>query len=368
MSHTIALKRLSFLIPGSFPSDDPRRGLEETLRLFELGEALGYDGAWVRQRHLENSVSSAATLLAAATQRTKRIDLGAAVIQIDYETPFRLAEDLATVDVLSGGRLHVGLSAGRPQLAEWLGDLFPGDHDTVPGQARILALREALNADGLGSEDAVITSAAGKLRPRVQPYAKGLAQRLWYGAGSVRSVDWAAQNGFHLLVGNINTADEGGGFAATQRRHIDRYRAGSVLGAEARVEIGRVILPLHSANAATRARYEAFVQERTPRTHGPQGERGVQFAADIIGSTDEIIASLKSDIALTGCDSLRIELPYNFLFDDYVQILSDIAHEIAPALGRRGQDRVSVSAEIFRTDQIKPFDTSHDIIRKRIAQ
>lgn len=49
--------------------------------------------------------------LAAASQRTSRIELGSAVIQMGYENPFRLAEDLATVDILSRGRLNVGLSA-----------------------------------------------------------------------------------------------------------------------------------------------------------------------------------------------------------------------------------------------------------------
>ncbi len=81
--------------------------------LFEVGEALGFHSAWVRQRHLERGVSSAATFLAAASQRTKRIGLGTAVIQLGYENPFRLAEDLATVDVLSRGRLNVGVSVVR---------------------------------------------------------------------------------------------------------------------------------------------------------------------------------------------------------------------------------------------------------------
>ena len=53
-------------------------------------------------------------VLAAASQRTRRIELGTAVIPLGWENPLRPAEDLATVDILSGGRLNPGLSVGPP--------------------------------------------------------------------------------------------------------------------------------------------------------------------------------------------------------------------------------------------------------------
>src|ERR1700683_3530707 len=122
------IRSLSFLSPGNFPDNHPVEGLEDTLRLFELGEHLGFDGAWIRQRHLEHGVSSAAVFLAAASQRTRGIELGTAVIPIGYESPFRLGEDLSTADVLSHGRLQVGMSAGTPPHAELMADLvFDGD-------------------------------------------------------------------------------------------------------------------------------------------------------------------------------------------------------------------------------------------------
>jgi hypothetical protein len=85
------IRSLSFLPPGNFPDNHPVEGLENTLGLFELGEHLGFDGAWIRQRHLEHGVSSAAVFLAAASQRTRSIELGTAVIPIGYESPFRLS-------------------------------------------------------------------------------------------------------------------------------------------------------------------------------------------------------------------------------------------------------------------------------------
>ena len=82
--------------------------------MIELGEQLGFDSAWVRHRHLQYGISSPIAVLAAATQRTPRIELGTAVIPLGWENPLRLAEDLATVDVLSGGRLNPGVSVGPP--------------------------------------------------------------------------------------------------------------------------------------------------------------------------------------------------------------------------------------------------------------
>ncbi|MDE8556687.1 LLM class flavin-dependent oxidoreductase [Pantoea vagans] len=96
-----AISHISFLTPGNYSDDAPLQGLEQTLQLFERGEQLGFNGAWVRQRHLEHGVSSASTFLAVATQRTRQIEPGSAVIQMGYESPFRLAEDLATVDILA---------------------------------------------------------------------------------------------------------------------------------------------------------------------------------------------------------------------------------------------------------------------------
>src|SRR5215470_10318370 len=113
-SPDVPLERLGFLTIGLFDEADPRRGHESTLEIIELGERLGFDSAWVRHRHLQYGISSPVAVLAAASQRTSRIELGTAVIPLGWENPLRLAEDLATVDVLSGGRINPGVSVGTP--------------------------------------------------------------------------------------------------------------------------------------------------------------------------------------------------------------------------------------------------------------
>jgi alkanesulfonate monooxygenase SsuD/methylene tetrahydromethanopterin reductase-like flavin-dependent oxidoreductase (luciferase family) len=110
----VPLGKLGFLTIGLFDGDDPGPGHESTLQVIELGERLGFDSAWLRHRHLQYGISSPVAVLAAATQRTSRIALGTAVTPLGWENPLRLAEDLATVDVLPGGRLNPGVSVGPP--------------------------------------------------------------------------------------------------------------------------------------------------------------------------------------------------------------------------------------------------------------
>ena len=113
-----ALEKLGFLTIGLFDGENPGPGHQGTLDMIALGERLGFDSAWVRHRHLQYGISSPVAVLAAAAQRTSRIELGTAVIPLGWENPLRLAEDLATVDVLSGGRLNPG---GERRAAAELG-------------------------------------------------------------------------------------------------------------------------------------------------------------------------------------------------------------------------------------------------------
>jgi alkanesulfonate monooxygenase SsuD/methylene tetrahydromethanopterin reductase-like flavin-dependent oxidoreductase (luciferase family) len=122
----VPLAKLGFLTIGLFDGQDPGPGHQETLEMIELGERLGFDTAWVRHRHLQYGISSPVAVLAAAAQRTSRIELGTAVIPLGWENPLRLAEDLATVDILSGGRLNPGFSVGPPRhWTDVRGALYP---------------------------------------------------------------------------------------------------------------------------------------------------------------------------------------------------------------------------------------------------
>jgi alkanesulfonate monooxygenase SsuD/methylene tetrahydromethanopterin reductase-like flavin-dependent oxidoreductase (luciferase family) len=295
---TPTITSLAFLTPGNFVDDDPYTGLEETLQLFEYGERLGYDGAWIRQRHLEHGVGSAAVFLAAAGQRTGRVELGTAVIPIGYESPFRLAEDLALADVLSRGRLQVGFSTGMPH-AELLGDLvYDGDWRGFDlSYGRIARLVDNLRGDYLGGPDTVIHSPGNIQRPRLQPHNPDLVRRIWYGGGSPRSVRWAAEYGLNLLSGNIVSGEDTDDFTTAQLNLLSDYRRS--LGDDrtaARIALGRVIVPFDSADAATRARYRDYAASRHERTMKPQtvaalGPKRFLFASDAVGTAEQRTAA-----------------------------------------------------------------------------
>jgi alkanesulfonate monooxygenase SsuD/methylene tetrahydromethanopterin reductase-like flavin-dependent oxidoreductase (luciferase family) len=331
-----SISSLAFLTPGNFADDDPYSGLEETLQLFEYGEQLGFDGAWIRQRHLEHGVGSAAVFLAAAGQRTQRVELGTAVIPIGWESPFRLAEDLALADILSRGRLQVGFSTGQPH-AELIGDLvYDGDWRNFDlSYGRIARLIDNLHGDYLGGPDTVIQSPGNVQRPRLQPHNPGLVQRLWYGGGSLRSSRWAAEQGLNLLSGNIVTGEGTDKFSTAQSNLIAEYRARVAVDRSARVALGRVVVPFDSADAPTRARYREYAASRHERTLKPMGERRTLFAPDVVGTAEQILEQLHADPVVANVSELRLELPYEFQRADYEQILHDFRHLIAPELGWR---------------------------------
>lgn len=81
------LRKLGFLTIGRFDVDDPGPGIEETLQVITRAEALGFDSVWLRCRHFQPGISSPVAIMAAATQRTSRIELGTAVIPLLRTSP-----------------------------------------------------------------------------------------------------------------------------------------------------------------------------------------------------------------------------------------------------------------------------------------
>ena len=117
------MKRVGFLSfghwqpsPGS-QTRTARDALVQTIELAEAAEEIGIDGAYVRVHHWARQLASPFPLLAAIGARTQRIEMGTAVIDMRYENPMYMAEDAAAADLISGGRLQLGISRGSPEPA-----------------------------------------------------------------------------------------------------------------------------------------------------------------------------------------------------------------------------------------------------------
>src|SRR4051812_7985999 len=354
------LEQLGFLTIGLFDEADPRPGHETTLEVVELGERLGFDSAYVRHRHLQYGISSPVAVLAAAGQRTSRIALGTAVIPLGWENPLRLAEDpatlgilpggrphprgrgrppkargggedLATVDILSGGRLTPGVSVGPPmRWDEVKGALYPDTADvedfSYERVSRLMRFLRGESTGGFAGREGVVE----EFSDRVQPHSPGLAGRMWYGGGSLRSARWAGEQGMNLLTSNVIQAEQSEDFAEIQAAQIRTFRAANPAG---RVSQGLVVIPTDSATDEQRARYAAYVEARTPRTSSPHGPRRMMFAADLLGTSEQIAEALYAHAGFREVQGVVFALPFSSRPEDYVQILTDTATKLGPALG-----------------------------------
>jgi alkanesulfonate monooxygenase SsuD/methylene tetrahydromethanopterin reductase-like flavin-dependent oxidoreductase (luciferase family) len=327
------LKKLGFLTIGLFDEADPRAGHESTLRIIELGERLGFDSAWLRHRHLQFGISSPVAVLAAASQRTSRIELGTAVTPLGWENPLRLAEDLATVDVLSGGRLNPGISVGPPMRYDDVKQaLYPDTMDAEDfSYERVTRLLDLVSGKPASSFSGV--QGIEVFSDRVQPHAAGLRDRVWYGGGSLRSARWAGENALNLLTSSVVKAEESEDFGQIQQSQIREFRAHHPAGERARVSQGLVVIPTDGASAEQRAKYANYVEKRTARTAAPQGPARMMFARDLLGTSSQIAEQLYAHLGFLEVDEVAFALPFTFDLDDYVQILTDIATRLGPALG-----------------------------------
>lgn len=325
------LRRLGFLTLGLFDPANPAAGHEYTLRMFERAEALGYDSIWLRHRHFQAGISSPIAVMAAASQRTSRIEMGTAVTPLGAENPLRLAEDLATVDVLSGGRVNPGVSTGQPMNFEtYSHSLYP---DTAEQEdfsyRRVERLLEALRGDKLSTFAG--TKGIEEFSDMVQPHSPGLVDRVWYGAGSMNSVEFAAGAGLNLLTSSVIMGE--GDFDEVQAAQIRRFRELHPGGQDARVSHGLVVIPTDSASPEQVERYRAYKAGRDGRVGKTFGPRHAQFAPDLLGTSEELAEQLLARDAFRQVEEVAFALPFTLLPADYDQIITDIAEKLGPLLG-----------------------------------
>jgi len=330
---SLPLRRLGFLTLGVFDRDDPTPGHESLLQVLEFGERLGFDSAWLRHRHLQYGVSSPVAIMAAASQRTSRIEIGTAVTPLGWENPLRLAEDLATVDILTGGRVNPGISVGPPMRWDDVrAALYP---DTAELEdltyRRVERFLSFVAGEPVG--DIAATIGFEVFSDRVEPHSPGLRSRVWYGGGSLRSARWAGENGLHFVSSNVIRAEDSEVFEDIQEAQLELFRSVHPDPASARASQGLVVIPTDSATPEQRARYGAYVEARTPRTAHPQGPQRMLFARDLIGTSDQVAEQLYAHKGSRQVDEVVFALPFTFRHQDYVQILTDIATRLGPALG-----------------------------------
>ena len=359
----VRLGFLTHLHIGKDAADSYRFALD----LFAIAEELGYDSGWVAQHHFLNNgarLPSTLAFLAAAAERTRRIQLGTAIVILPLEDPLRVAEDAAVVDTLSGGRLQLGLGTG-------------GDPLTFAAFGRDAQARRQRYLDGVRViRDALVGQPINGTEAVLYPPAPTLAERTWESTLSPEGGTRIGQNGNGLLLARTafqssdptdvnqlpvaqtylenlplsialgrDVGPAGRDYGASHDIAAD-VRAAQRLGGGAapRIGLSRAVYPADNRKTAV-AHLEhgvsEYVDSMVGRGYFPAGlSQDAYFARSHIhyGTPEEVVASLQADRVFPLATDLIVQVhPGHPTPDQFVTALERIAKEVAPALGWRPQ-------------------------------
>jgi alkanesulfonate monooxygenase SsuD/methylene tetrahydromethanopterin reductase-like flavin-dependent oxidoreductase (luciferase family) len=334
------VKKIGFLsfghwraAPGS-QTQTAADALLQTIELAQAAEELGVDGAFVRVHHFERQLASPFPLLSAIAARTSRIEIGTAVIDMRYENPLYMAEEAAAADLISGGRLQLGVSRGSPETVLRGAEAFgyqPSDGETDADLARgkTELFLAAINGGAVARTDPARTGVSGGLA--IQPQAPGLADRIWWGSGTRATAQWAARAGLNLQSSTLLSEDTGVPFGELQAEQIRLYReawAEQGWDREPRVSVSRSVLPI--TEDIDQLYFGGQAQDdQIGLLDGVRSRFGRTYA----GEPDQIVAELAADEAVQAADTVLFTVPNQLGVEYNTRILGTIAKDIAPAIG-----------------------------------
>lgn len=254
-----------------------------------------------------------------------------------YENPPALAESAAIADILSGRRLQLGISRGSPETVErgyetW--GILPADGETDADMARRHAQEflSLLRGEGLAVASGSPTDRP-VLRP-IRPMIEVVSQRVWWGAGTRRTAQWAARLGMNLMSSTLLTEDTGVPFAQAQAEQIRLFREEFALhnhGFEPRVAVTRTIIPITDERANEHFGLQAQI-DSTDHVGQIDGEPA-RMGRSYIGEPDALLEALRRDEAIAAADTLLVTVPNQLGLDFNVSLLRSIAKDLRPALG-----------------------------------
>jgi alkanesulfonate monooxygenase SsuD/methylene tetrahydromethanopterin reductase-like flavin-dependent oxidoreductase (luciferase family) len=326
-------KRIGFLSFGHWQRAEwsqtrtAQDAVAQTVELAVAAEELGVDGAFVRVHHFARQLSAPFPLLAAIGVRTSRIEIGTGVIDLRYENPLYMAEDAAVADLLSGGRLQLGVSRGSPEPAYRGFDAFGGGQ---PDPREKLGLfLAAISGAGVVHADAGGRPGAGMLP--VQPQSPGLAERIWWGSGSRETAKWVGEVGLNMMSSTLLLEDTKVPFDELQAEQIAIFRdAWRAAGheREPRVSVSRSVIPI-----TTDLDRQLFGQDANEDQVGWLDGAISRFGRTYSGEPDRIAEELAQDAAVADADTLLLTVPNQLGVDYNARLLGTIAEHVAPAIG-----------------------------------
>jgi alkanesulfonate monooxygenase SsuD/methylene tetrahydromethanopterin reductase-like flavin-dependent oxidoreductase (luciferase family) len=340
------MKKIGFLSFGHWtpsPQSQTRSASDTLLQSIELAvaaEELGADGAYFRVHHFARQLASPFPLLAAVGARTNRIEIGTAVIDMRYENPLYMAEDAGAADLISRGRLQLGISRGSPEqvIDGWRYFGYQpqkGTTDADMGRRHAEVFLDVLKGEGFAKPNPrpMFPNPPGLLR--LEPHSEGLRDRIWWGAGSNATAVWAARLGMNLQSSTLKDDETGEPFHIQQAAQIRAYR-------EAWKEAGHSRMPRVSVSRSI----FALVDDRDRAYFGRGGKeedsigfidentRAI-FGRSYAAEPDQLIQQLREDEAVAEADTLLLTVPNQLGVDYNAHVIEAILKHVAPALGWR---------------------------------
>jgi alkanesulfonate monooxygenase SsuD/methylene tetrahydromethanopterin reductase-like flavin-dependent oxidoreductase (luciferase family) len=339
------MKKIGFLSFGHWnpsPHSQTRSAsdvLHQTIDLAVGAEELGVDGAYVRVHHFARQLSSPFPLLAAMAARTRTIELGTGVIDMRYENPLYMAEDAGSADLISNSRLQLGVSRGSPEQVvdgfRYFGHVpREGSDASEMGREHTQILLQVLAGEGFAQPNPrpMFANPPGLLR--LEPHSPGLRDRIWWGAGSRATAEWAAKQGMNLMSSTLLTEDTGVPFHQLQAEQIQRFRdAWKAAGHERtpRVSVSRSVFPI--VDDTDRAYFGR--ETRSEDSVGFLDGGNARFGKTYAGEIEDLVRDLKEDEAVEAADTLLLTIPNQLGVDYNLHVLEAVVKDLAPALGWR---------------------------------
>jgi alkanesulfonate monooxygenase SsuD/methylene tetrahydromethanopterin reductase-like flavin-dependent oxidoreductase (luciferase family) len=339
------MKKIGFLSFGHWsrsPGSQTRTAadaLQQSIELAVAAEELGADGAYFRVHHFAQQLASPFPLLAAVGARTSRIEIGTGVIDMRYENPLYMAEDAGAADLISGGRLQLGISRGSPEQVidgfSYFG-YTPAegfDHAAMAREhARIFL--DVIKGAGFARPNPrpMFPNPPGLLR--IEPHSPGLSERIWWGAGTRATAEWTAQQGLNLMSSTLLSEDTGVPFHQLQAEQIQRFRdAWEAAGhrREPRVSVSRSIFPIVSDLDRTYFGSAGGGQDQVGYLDGGTARFGKTYA----GEPEQLVRELADDEAIAAADTLLLTVPNQLGVDYSAHLVDSVVRHLAPELGWR---------------------------------
>ncbi len=314
--------------------------LLQSIDLAVAAEELGADGAYFRVHHFARQLSSPFPLLAAVGARTSKIEIGTGVIDMRYENPLYMVEDASAADLISNGRLQLGLSRGSPEqvIDGWRYFGFEpkaGETDADMGRRHTEEFLEVLRGEGFAKPNPqpMFANPPGLLR--LEPLSEGLRDRIWWGSGSNATAEWAAKMGMNLQSSTLKDDETGEPFHIQQAKQIRAYRAAWKAAGhqhEPRVSVSRSIFAL--VNDMDRAYFGRSGQEQDSVGFLDEKTRAI-FGRSYAAEPEALIKQLAQDEAIAEADTLLLTVPNQLGVAYNAHVIEAILKYVAPELGWR---------------------------------